>query len=189
MRGSLPGVTRRAASPAPATGPTRPGSPPAASRRALLLAVAVAAAAGPACDEKFQAFLRNASDRHVEREKKKVADAARRAREEAAISPPVRAAIGLVRASDYDFVAVKNDGTRKRYSGFDFAAMLESKTRWLGRGLDGLETWLDQIGARTFFGGRAYLVRLPDGRELDFRAWIEAELAALPTPLPAPESP
>lgn len=158
-------------------------------RRALVLAVALAAVAGPACDEKFQSFLRNASDRHVEREKKKEDDAARKAIEETVISPPVRAAIDLVRTSDYDFVAVKSDGSRKRYSGFDFAAMLETKSRWLGRGLDGVSTWLDQIGGRTFFGGRSYLVRLPDGRELNFRAWLEAEIAALPTPLPASEPP
>ncbi|MBZ5714390.1 hypothetical protein [Nannocystis pusilla] len=181
-------MTRRAAPSAPASDRPRPGSL-AASRRGLLLAVAVAAAAGPACDEKFQSFLRNASDRHVEREKKKEADAVRLATEEAVISPPVRAAIALVRASDYDFVSVTSDGTRKRYSGFDFAGMLETKTRWLGRGLEGLSTWLDQIGGRTFFGGRSYLVRLPDGRELNFRSWLEAEIAALPTALPATEPP
>jgi hypothetical protein len=183
VRGSLPGVTRRAAPSAPATARLRPVSP-----RALALAVAVAAAAGPACDEKFQSFLKNASDRHVEREKKKEGDAERQAAEEAVISPPVRAAIALVRTSDYDFVSVTSDGSRKRYSGFDFAAMLETKSRWLGRGLDELPAWLDQIGGRTFFGGRAYFVRLPDGRELNFRSWLEAEIAALPTALPT-ESP
>jgi len=175
-------VTRRAASSAPAAQRPRPGG-------GLLLALAVAAAAGPGCDEKFQSFLRNASDRHVEREKKKEDDTVRLVAEEAVISPPVRAAIALVRTSDYDFVAVKSDGTRKRYSGFDFAAMLETKSRWLGRGLDGLSTWLDQIGGRTFFGGRAYFVRLPDGRELNFRSWLEAEIAALPTALPVTEPP
>lgn len=167
-------MTRRAAPSAPPTG---------RSRLVLGLAVALAAAAGSACDDKFQSFLRNASDRHVEREKKKVDDAERRARDAAAISAPVRRAIDLVRTSDYDFVAIKNDGTRRRYNGFDFAALLETKSRWLGRGLDGLDTWLDQIGARTFFGGRHYLVRLPDGRELQFQAWLAAEIAALPTAL------
>ncbi|MDC0715346.1 hypothetical protein [Nannocystis bainbridge] len=177
-------MTRRAAPPAPATARRWSTSP-----RALTLALAVVAGVGPACDEKFQSFLRNASDRHVEREKKKETDADRDAIEAAAISPPVRAAIALVRTSDYDFVAVKSDGSRKRYSGFDFAAMLETKSRWLGRGLDELSAWLDQIGGRTFFGGRSYFVRLPDGRELNFRSWLEAEIAALPTALPATETP
>jgi hypothetical protein len=177
-------VTRRAALSAPATpepGPT-PGCPAALRAcRPGALVLAVALAAGPGCDDTFQSFLRNASDRHVEKEKKKADEAARKARQEAAISPPVRRAIELVRTSDYDFVAVSGDGYRKRYSGFDFAAMLESKSRWLGRGLDDLSVWLDQIGSKTFFGGRHYMVRLPNGRELNFRAWLEAELEALPT--------
>lgn len=146
-------------------------------------------AAGPACDEKFQKFLSGATKRQDEREAKKEKEAAARARKEAAISPDVRKAIDLVRGSDYDFVAVKGDGSRKRYSGFDFAAMLESKSRWLGRGLDDLKIWLDEIGARTFFGARTYLVVLPSGREVPFRAWLEAEMAELPAPLTPPEPP
>src|SRR5690606_6825096 len=114
VRGSLPGVTRRAAPTAPVTG---------RKRLVLGLAVALAAAAGAGCDDKFQSFLLKTSDRHVEREQKKLEDAERRARNAAAISAPVRRAIHLVRTSDYDFVAVKSDGTRRRYSGYDFAAM------------------------------------------------------------------
>jgi hypothetical protein len=144
-------------------------------------------AAGPACDEKFQKFLSGASKRQEERDAKKADEAAAKAKKEAAISPAVRKAIDLVRGSDYDFVAVKGDGSRKRYSGFDFAGMLESKSRWLGRGLDDLSTWLDEIGARTFFGARSYLVVLPSGREVPFRAWLEAEMADLPAPLAPPE--
>lgn len=158
----------------------RPAGPP---RRALLLALLAVAAAGPACDDKFQKFLAGATKRQEERDAKKAEEAAAKAKKEAAISPAVRRAIDLVRSSDYDFVAVKGDGSRKRYSGFDFAAMLESKSRWLGRGLDDLSTWLDEIGARTFFGARSYLVVLPSGREVPFRAWLEAEMADLPAPL------
>jgi hypothetical protein len=158
-----------------------------------VLAVLAVLAAGPACDEKFQKFLSGATKRQGEREDKKAKEAAARAKKEAAISPEVRKAIDLVRGSDYDFVAVKSDGSRKRYSGFDFAGMLESKSRWLGRGLDDLTTWLDEIGARTFFGARTYLVVLPSGREVPFRAWLEAEISELPAPLaptdPAPPAP
>lgn len=157
--------------------------PPRRSGRAgpaLALALAALATAGTACDEKFQSFLANASKKQAEREAKAAEDAARQARKDAAISPPIRRALTVVRDSDYDFVAVKGDGSRKRYDGFSFAAMLETKTRWLGRGIDDLPAWFDEIGARTFFGARRYYVRLPSGRELDFRAWVEAELAALP---------
>lgn len=164
-------MPRVAAPPGRTTG--RPGP-------ALLAALAALLAAGPACDEKFQSFLAKTSKKQAERESKQAEEAARKARKEAAISPPIRRAIAVVRDSDYDFVAVKGDGSKKRYSGFDFAAMLETKTRWLGRGIDDLPAWFDEIGARSFFGGRRYSVRLPSGRELDFRAWVEAELAALP---------
>lgn len=164
-----------------------PGRSPSHLGPAVLLALAAALAAGPACDEKFQSFLANASKKQMEREAKQAEEAARKARKEAAISPPIRRAIAVVRDSDYDFVSVSGDGTKKRYSGFDFAAMLESKTRWLGRGIDELPAWFDEIGSKTFFGGRRYYVRLPSGRELDFRAWVEAELAALPgAPSPTP---
>lgn len=155
----------------------KPRTPP----RGVLAGLGLALLTLPACDEKFQAFLANASRREAERQTKKSEEEARKARKEAAISPSVRRALELVRTSDYDFVALKGGGASRRYSGADFATMLETKTRWLGRGLDDLPTWLDQIGARTFFGGRQYLVRLPNGRELNFRAWIEAEIAALPT--------
>jgi hypothetical protein len=153
-----------------------------------LLALAVALAAGPACDDKLQSLLKKTSERHEEREGKKPGAAERQAHKEAAISPDVRRAIELVRTSDYDFVSVASDGMRKRYSGFDFAGMLETKSRWLGRGLDDLPLWLDQIGSNTFFGRRSYMVRLPNGRELNFRAWLEAEIAALPT-VAAPKDP
>lgn len=151
-----------------------------AGARGAALALALLAAAVPACDDKFQAFLANASKREADRQSKKAEEDARKARKEAVIPPAVRRALDLVRTSDYDFVAVRGDRSSRRYSGLDFAAMLETKTRWLGRGIDDLSTWLDQIGGKTFFGARQYLVRLPNGRELNFRAWLEAELAALP---------
>lgn len=176
-------MTRRAAPPALAASRSAFGP------RSAAAALAVALAAGPGCDDKLQAFLRNASERHVEKEKKNAEEAARKARQEAWIAPPIRRAIELVRTSDYDFVSIASDGSRKRHSGFDFAAMLERKSRWLGRGIDDLPTWLDEIGSRTFFGGRGYLVLLPNGRELNFRAWLEAELAALPTTVAKEDAP
>ena len=155
------------------------------------------------CDEKFEKFLKSASDRQQAREEKKAETAALQARglgPADAVSPEIARAIKVVRTSDYEFVVRKANGGKrsrkprgddegvKRVNGFDFAATLESKSRWLGRGISDLPTWLDQIGSGTFFAGDAYLVRLPDGRELSFRTWLLEELAALP-PEPPKEGP
>ncbi len=154
--------------------------------------LAAASLTGAGCDEKLQTQLKNASERQAARDAKKAEDAALRERglgPADAISPEIARAIKIVRTSDYDFVVRKGkvrrakdgeDVNAKRYSGFDFASTLESKTRWLGRGVTDLETWLDQIGSSTFFAGDAYLVRLPDGREMSFRTWLHEEFAALP---------
>ena len=153
------------------------------------------------CDEKLQAYLKNASERQSAREAKKAEDAALVARGMGPtdpISPEIARAIEVVRTSDYDFVVRKGKAPRKkknpeddpakRFNGVDFAATLENKTRWLARGITDLPTWLDEIGSGTFFSGDAYLVRLPDGRELTFREWLLEEIAALPPDL-LPETP
>ena len=155
------------------------------------------------CDEKFEKFLKSASDRQQAREEKKAEVAALKARglgPADPVSPEIARAIKVVRMSDYEFVVRKasagkasrkrllDDEGVKRVNGFDFAATLESKSRWLGRGISDLPTWLDEIGSGTFFAGDAYLVRLPDGRELSFRTWLLEELAALP-PEPPKEEP
>lgn len=160
------------------------------SQRAGLVALLVALAGAGGCDEKLQNQLKNASARQTARDAKKAEAEALRARgigPAPAVSPEIARAIKVVRMSDYDFLVRKKGAARKkgedppkRSNGFDFAATLESKTRWLGRGVDDLPTWLDEIGSSTFFSGDAYLVRLPDGREMSFRTWLLEELAALP---------
>lgn len=165
--------------------------------------LAVAAVIGlTACDEKLQSFLKNAAERQENREKKKAEEADLQARglgPAPPIDPAIAALIQVVRISDYDFIV--RTGKRKgkdetRYSGVDFAGMLESKSRWLARGVTDKETWLSEIGSGTFFTSQSYVVRLPDGREMSFRTWLDAELAALPpdpsgtpVPLPAPSQP
>jgi len=146
------------------------------------------------CDEKMQAFLKNASARTEAREKKKAEAADLQARglgPAPPIAPGIDALIQVVRVSDYDFIVRTGKRTSKgkgsdesRYNGLDFASMLEGKTRWLGRGMVDTEKWLDEIGGGTFFTNQTYIVRLPDGREMSFRTWLAAELAALP---PEPE--
>ena len=147
------------------------------------------------CDEKLQAFLKNASARQQTREAKKAEEALLKARglgPADPVAPEIARAIQVVRTSDYDFLirkgtpvprSRKGEAPPKRTNGFDFAAMLESKSAWLGRDVTDLPTWLDEIGSSTFFAGDEYIVRLPDGREMSLRTWLVAELAALPPDL------
>ena len=142
------------------------------------------------CDEKMQAFLKNASARTEAREQKKAEAEDLQARglgPAPPIDPTIDAMIQVVRVSDYDFIVRAGKRTSKgkgkdetRYNGLDFASMLEGKTRWLGRGMKDRELWLTEIGSSTFFSNQTYIVRLPDGREMSFRTWLDAELAALP---------
>jgi hypothetical protein len=153
-----------------------------------------------ACDEKLQSFLKNAAERQANRDKAKAEADDLRARglgPAPAIDPAIAALIQVVKISDYDFIVRSGKRVGKdetRYSGVDFAGMLESKSRWLARGVSDKELWLKEIGSSSYFSNQSYLVRLPDGREMSFRTWLEAELAALPqdssgtpVPLPAPE--
>lgn len=166
-----------------------------------IMAVTASPALLAGCDEKLQAFLTNASERQQARDTKKAEDAILKARglgPADEVAPEIARAIQIVRTSDYDFMVRKGSPSQrqrngeappKRVTGFDFAAMLESKSAWLGRDVTDLTTWLDEIGSSTFFAGDEYVVRLPDGRELSFRSWLLEELAALPPDLqeiPAP---
>lgn len=174
------GLTRRVSSTAP--------------RCATLLALVVGLttlAGLTGCDEKLQAYLKNASSRQGARDAKKAEDAELKERglgPSDPISPEIARAIQVVRISDYDFIIRKDKAPKKqeaddqarRFNGFDFASTLESKSRWLGRGVEDLPTWLDEIGSSTFFSGDTYIVRLPDAREMSFRTWLLEELAALP---------
>lgn len=93
----------------------------------------------------------------------------------------IAGALDLIEASDAEFLAVKGHGKLRSYSGREFASMLTSKTIWLGRGIDDLKTWLDQIASASFFGGDTYRVRRPDGQEEALRPWLERQIAARPT--------
>lgn len=90
-------------------------------------------------------------------------------------------ALDMIEASDAEFLAVKSHDKLRTYSGREFASMLTSKTIWLGRGIDDLPTWLDQIASASFFGGDTYRVRRPDGEEEALRPWLERQIATKPT--------
>ncbi len=95
-------------------------------------------------------------------------------------------AISLVQRSDLVFVVPKRKGKRKRYRAPEFAKLLQDKTRWLGPDIREIEPWLDAIGSDAFFTFQPYRVVHPDGREQDFRSWLEARLQQPPGTLAAP---
>lgn len=167
----------------------------------MLAIVALSATLTAGCDEKLQKFLTNASARQQARDTKKAEDAILKARglgPADPVAPEIARAIQVVRTSDYDFLIRKGTPTKrrrkgenppKRSNGFDFAAMLESKSAWLGRDVTELPQWLDEIGSSTFFSGDEYIVRLPDGREMSFRTWLLEELKYLTPALEEPTNP
>ena len=93
----------------------------------------------------------------------------------------IAGALDLIEASDAEFLAVKSHDKLRTYSGREFASMLTSKTIWLGRGIDDLPTWLDEIASASFFGGDTYRVRRPDGEEEALRPWLERQISAQAT--------
>lgn len=184
-RGNLAGVPR----------------PLAPLRGSVLAIVALSATLAAGCDEKLQNFLKNASARQQARDTKKAEEAILKARglgPADPVAPEIARAIQVVRTSDYDFLIRKGTPSKrrrkgenppKRSNGFDFAAMLESKSAWLGRDVNELPQWLDEIGSSTFFSGDEYIVRLPDGREMSFRTWLLEELKYLTPELEEPANP
>ena len=132
------------------------------------------AAALAACDaDAFQRKLQDAVSKQGERAARQGEREAQKAKGgRQALAPPIARALDRVAASDAEFLVAKGEGKRRRYSGFDFAAMLTTKSLWLGRDIDTFDRWLDAIGSSTFFGGERYVVRRPDGVEEPFRAWL-----------------
>ncbi len=137
----------------------------------------------PGCDERLKRLITEASKRQEKRE----AWAAKAAEKQLTpeVSPEVEAALAVVARSDFKFIVRKNDKEKeRRYNGFDFAEMLRFKTKWLGRDIPDFKTWMREIGSGVFFSGKAYIVQLPDGTEIEFRTWLNNELKALPNDLP-----
>ncbi|MEZ4450017.1 MAG: hypothetical protein R3B09_11105 [Nannocystaceae bacterium] len=129
--------------------------------------------------------IQRAVGRQSERAKTQTAREERKAKGgRQGLPAPIASALDLIEASDAEFLAVKGTGKKRSkvrtYSGREFASMLTSKTIWLGRGIEDLPTWLDEIATASFFGGDTYRVRRPDGQEEALRPWIERQIAAWP---------
>ena len=104
---------------------------------------------------------------------------------------PINRALDLVAASDQTFVVTKNGRPSKTYDGPGFAAMLRTKTKWLGEGLDDYETWRSEIAARSFKTFEPYLVVAANGAKRPFTTWLERHVrpaVAQPQPKNAADS-
>jgi len=140
------------------------------------------------CDDRLQRLITEASKRQEKRE----AWAAKAAEKQNSpdVSPEIDAALNIVERSDFKFLVRKGKGKGKkaeerRYNGLAFAEMLRFKTKWLGSDITDFKTWMHEIGRGVFFSGKAYIVKLPDGQELEFAKWLANELATVPMEVPA----
>ncbi len=92
-------------------------------------------------------------------------------------------ALTIVERSDLTFVAPprktpkgKLKGKRKEYTGPDFSEMLRKKWELLGKDINGLDQFIEEIASDAFVSMTPYLVVYRDGREEPFRGWLEEQL-------------
>jgi hypothetical protein len=75
-------------------------------------------------------------------------------------------------------VGPKRKPKRKEYSGPQFADMLRKKWEFLGKDIEDVDTFIDEIASDSFASMVRYRVILEDGREEDFGTWLRAQLGA-----------
>ena len=123
-----------------------------------------------------QAIVRQAGrgDRQAERE------AAKASHGRTGLPAGIVSALDLIAASDAEFIVKKDKNKDRTYSGFNFAAMLTTKTIWLGRGIDDVDTWIVEIASGSFINRESYEVRRPDGVYEELSPWIARQLANRP---------
>jgi|GEM_PF-2537301 len=92
-------------------------------------------------------------------------------------------ALTIVERSDLTFVAPprktpkgKVKGKRKEYTGPEFSEMLRKKWELLGKDINDLDTFIEEIASDAFVSMTPYLVTFRDGREEPFRGWLEEQL-------------
>ena len=92
-------------------------------------------------------------------------------------------ALTIVERSDLTFVAPprktpkgKLKGKRKEYTGPDFSEMLRKKWELLGKDINDLDTFIEEIASDAFVSMTPYLVVYRDGREEPFRGWLLEQL-------------
>ncbi|MEZ4385682.1 MAG: hypothetical protein R3A79_30465 [Nannocystaceae bacterium] len=147
-----------------------------------LLGVALLGVGTLGCDaEHLQERLQEAIMRQLGRgERQTTREAAKASQGRSGLASPIRDALELIDQSDAEFIVKKDKKKDRTYSGHNFAAMLTTKTIWLGRGIDDLETWIDEIGAGSFINREAYEVRRPDGVTEEFSSWIARQMSSRP---------
>lgn len=84
--------------------------------------------------------------------------------------------IRMIEQSDHEFVAPQRKGPPKVMAGPEFASMLRNKWQWLGRDINELEPFLDEIAGNAFSSMKPYRVRISEDEEVELRPWIEREL-------------
>ncbi len=136
----------------------------------------------PACDgadlkDRLQAVITRQSGRG-ERQAERMAEKASHGR--TGLPEAIVEALDLIAESDAEFIVKKNKNKDRIYSGFDFAAMLTTKTIWLGRGIDDLDLWISEIASGSFVNREDYEVRRPDGVTEVFSSWIVRQIASRP---------
>jgi len=92
-------------------------------------------------------------------------------------------ALAIVERSDLTFVAPprktphgKLKGKRKEYTGSEFSEMLRKKWELLGKDINELDTFIQEIASDAFVSMTPYQVVYRDGREEEFRGWLEQQL-------------
>ncbi|MCA9659710.1 MAG: hypothetical protein KC486_15315 [Myxococcales bacterium] len=147
-----------------------------------LLGVALLGSGTFGCDaEHLQERLQEAIMRQSSRgERQTTREAAKASQGRSGLPSPIREALDLIDHSDAEFIVKKDKKKDRTYSGHNFAAMLTTKTIWLGRGIEDLDTWISEIGAGSFVSREAYEVRRPDGVTEEFSSWIERQITSRP---------
>jgi len=135
-----------------------------------------------ACDaENLQDRLQQAIMRQSGRGERQAArEAARASYGRTGLPEPIVAALDLIAESDAVFIVKKDKKKDRTYSGFNFAAMLTTKTIWLGRGIEDLDLWIEEIASGSFMSRESYQVRRPDGVNEELASWLTRQIASRP---------
>lgn len=100
--------------------------------------------------------------------------------------PEIERAFDLISESGLRFIDPPSEPNESpdEYTAEQFASMLRTKWDWLGYDLIELQPWLDEIATRSFKTNRPYRVMLSDGTTVEFRPWLDAQLAKPVVPPP-----
>ncbi len=92
-------------------------------------------------------------------------------------------ALMIVERSDLVFVAPPRElangkvkGKRKEYTGPEFSEMLRKKWELLGKDINHLDAFVEEIASDAFVSMTPYMVTHRDGHEEQFRGWLDAQL-------------